>query len=67
MINAYLNAGLIYGKQGLVNVLGLERISFFDFSKLWFWADFDGMGVSGAAIGTLISSIWMLLLLYIYF
>ena len=66
VINAYLNAGLIYGKQGLVNVLGLERISFFDFSKLWFWADFEGMGVSGAAIGTLISSIWMMLHYFYY-
>ena len=66
VINAYLNAGLIYGKQGLVNVLGLEKISFFDFSKLWFWADFDGMGVSGAAIGTLISSIWMMLHYFYY-
>ena len=66
MINAYLNAGLIYGKQGLVNVLGLEKISFIDFSKLWFWADFDGMGVSGAAIGTLISSIWMMLHYFYY-
>ena len=66
MINAYLNAGLIYGKQGLVNVLGLEKISFFDFSNLWFWADFDGMGVSGAAIGTLISSIWMMLHYFYY-
>ena len=61
VINAYLNAGLIYGKQDLVNVLGLEKTSFFDFSNLWFWADFEGMGVSGAAIGTLISSIWMML------
>ena len=61
VINAYLNAGLIYGKQGLVNVLGLEKTSFSDFSNLWFWADFEGMGVSGAAIGTLISSIWMML------
>jgi len=60
VINAYLNAGLIYGKQDLVNVLGLEKTSFFDFSNLWFWADFEGMGVSGAAIGTLISSIWMM-------
>ena len=60
VINAYLNAGLIYGKQGLVNVLSLEKTSFFDFSNLWFWADFEGMGVSGAAIGTLISSIWMM-------
>ena len=66
VINAYLNAGLIYGKKGLVNVLGLERISFFDFSNLWFWADFDGMGVSGAAIGTLISSIWMMFHYFYY-
>ena len=66
VINAYLNAGLIYGKQGLVNVLSLEKISFFDFSNLWFWADFDGMGVSGAAIGTLISSIWMMLHYFYY-
>ena len=61
VINAYLNAGLIYGKQGLVDVLGLEKTSLFDFSNLWFWADFEGMGVSGAAVGTLISSIWMML------
>ena len=66
VINAYLNDGLIYGKQGLVNVFGLEKTSFFDFSNLWFWADFDGMGVSGAAIGTLISSIWMMLHYFYY-
>ena len=66
VINVYLNAGLIYGKQGLINVLSLEKISFFDFSHLWFWADFDGMGVSGAAIGTLISSIWMMLHYFYY-
>ena len=66
VINAYLNAGLIYGKQGLVNVFGLEKTSFFDFSNFWFWADFDGMGVSGAAIGTLISSIWMMLHYFYY-
>ena len=66
VINAYFNAGLIYGKQGLANVLGLEKISIFDFSSLWFWADFEGMGVSGAAIGTLISSIWMMLHYFYY-
>jgi len=66
VINAYLNAGLIYGKKSLVNLLGLEKISFFDFSNFWFWADFEGMGVSGAAIGTLISSIWMMLHYFYY-
>ena len=66
VINAYLNAGLIYGKQGLVNVIGLEKISFLDFSNFWFWADFEGKGVSGAAIGTLISSIWMMLHYFYY-
>ena len=39
---------------------------FLDFSNFWFWADFDGMGVSGAAIGTLISSTWMMLHYFYY-
>ena len=36
------------------------------FLNFGFWADFDGMGVSGAAIGTLISSIWMTLHYFYY-
>jgi hypothetical protein len=42
------------------NLLEIDVDSFFDLSNLWFWADFDGMGVTGAAIGTLISSAWMM-------
>jgi MATE family multidrug resistance protein len=60
IINAYLNAGLIYGKVEIKNLLEIDVDSFFDLSNLWFWADFDGMGVTGAAIGTLISSAWMM-------
>jgi len=60
IINAYLNAGFIYGKDKIGYLLGNQTNSFFDFSNLWFWADFEGMGVTGAAIGTLISSFWMM-------
>ena len=60
IINAYLNAGFIYGKDKIGFLLGNQTNSFFDFSNLWFWADFEEMGVTGAAIGTLISSFWMM-------
>ena len=60
IINAYLNAGFIYGKAKLGYLFGSQTNSFFDLSNLWLWADFEGMGVTGAAIGTLISSIWMM-------
>ena len=60
IINAYLNAGFIYGKAKLGYLFGSQTNSFFDLSSLWFWADFEGLGVTGAAIGTLISSIWMM-------
>ena len=60
IINAYLNAGFIYGKAKLGYLFGSQTNNFFDLSNIWFWADFEGMGVTGAAIGTLISSIWMM-------
>jgi len=58
LINVYLNAGLIYGKNKLGQIL-TDHI-YTDCSFFWFWADFNGLGVVGAAIGTLISSIWMM-------
>lgn len=60
IINAYLNAGFIYGKAKLGYLFDSQINNFFDLSNFWFWADFEGMGVTGAAIGTLISSIWMM-------
>ena len=60
IINAYLNAGFIYGKAKLGYLFGSQTNNFFNLSNFWFWADFEGMGVTGAAIGTLISSIWMM-------
>ena len=60
IINAYLNAGFIYGKAKLGYLFDSQTNNFFDLSNFWFWADFEGMGVAGAAIGTLISSIWMM-------
>ena len=60
IINAYLNAGFIYGRAKLGYLFDSQTNNFFDLSNFWFWADFEGMGVKGAAIGTLISSIWMM-------
>ena len=60
IINAYLNAGLIYGKQAVGNIFNDFFYGYVDVSMFWFWADFEGQGVTGAAIGTLIASVWMM-------
>ena len=58
-INVYLNAGLIYGSDGVREffVTNLPNLSYI--SLLWGWVDFPAMGVGGAAIATLIASVWM--------
>ena len=66
LINAYLNGGFIYGKKNISSFFNSAFGESFDISFLWFWADFDGLGVSGAARGTLIASIWMVLHYYYY-
>ncbi len=65
LINVYFNIGLIYGREK-VSQYFINSFEIFDFSFLWFWADFKGLGVSGAAIGTLIASIWMTAHYYLY-
>ena len=59
IINAYLNVGLIYGKNSISgffnDFFGLTT----DLSFFWFWAGPSGLGVTGAAIGTLVASVWM--------
>ena len=59
LINLYLNIGLIYGSKG-VNSFFSELNPMFSFlSFLWVWVDFPALGVKGAAIATLVASIWM--------
>ncbi len=58
IINVYLNAGLIYGVEG-VNAFS-ESIGAGWLSGLWNWYPFPAMGVKGAALGTLIASSWSL-------
>ena len=59
LINLYLNIGLIYGSKG-VNSFFSELYPTFSFlSILWSWVEFPALGVKGAAIATLVASIWM--------
>tara|TARA_A100001015_G_scaffold312796_1_gene418685 strand:+ start:2917 stop:4335 length:1419 start_codon:yes stop_codon:yes gene_type:complete len=59
LLNVYLNAGLIYGSDGIRTffIENLPSVSFI--SVIWRWVDFPEMGVKGAAIATLIASVWM--------
>ena len=59
LLNVYLNAGLIYGSDG-IRTFFLENLPSVSFiSVIWQWVDFPEMGVKGAAIATLIASVWM--------
>ena len=59
IVNVYLNAGLIYGSEG-VKIFFSENLPSLTFlSHLWQWTTFPAMGVKGAAIATLIASLWM--------
>ena len=60
IINVYLNAGLIYGSEGVKLFFSDTAPPFSFLSYLWQWTAFPAMGVKGAAIATLIASIWML-------
>lgn len=58
IINVYLNAGLIYGIDGLSSFfssLGLDWLI-----GLWAWFPFPALGVKGAAIATVVASGWSL-------
>jgi MATE family multidrug resistance protein len=59
LINVYLNAGLIYGTQGVKDFIYETAPSLMFLSYLWQWVDFPALGVKGAAISTLIASVWM--------
>lgn len=57
LINVYLNAGLIYGTDGVTAFF--EKIGIPWMAVLWQWYDFPAMGVEGAALATVIASGWM--------
>ncbi len=58
-INVYLNAGLIYGSDGVTQFFADKIPSLSFLSSLWQWTTFPAMGVKGAAIATLIASTFM--------
>ncbi len=59
ILNFYLNAGLIFGSNNIKEFLSTSIFNFL--SVLWVPFNFPELGVKGAAIGTLIATIWGLL------
>ena len=59
IINVYLNAGLIYGSVGVSSFFTKLGIPWA--AKLWSWYAFPVLAVKGAAIATVIASVWMVL------
>ncbi|MDP6260585.1 MAG: MATE family efflux transporter [Candidatus Marinimicrobia bacterium] len=60
LLNVYLNAGLIYGKEGVQSFFkSIELVDVSWVGELWSWYDFPELGVKGAATATLISSAWL--------
>jgi putative MATE family efflux protein len=57
VLNVYLNAGLIYGREGIQT--GMDSIGMSWIGIIWSWYPFPAMGVKGAATATLIASLWM--------
>ena len=57
LINVYLNAGLIYGTDGVTAFF--EKFGIQWMAVFWQWYDFPAMGVKGAALATVIASGWM--------
>ena len=56
LINFYLNAGLIFGSKQIEEFLSTSIFKFL--SILWVPFNFPELGVKGAAIGTLVATIW---------
>ena len=67
IINVYLNIGLIFGTEKIIETLSGSPFNFFTY--LWSFYDFPALGVKGAAIGTFIASgcLFFHYFLYLYF
>ena len=58
-LNVYLNAGFIYGTAGIKALVETKLPGLVFLSGLWGWAPFPALGVKGAAIATLLSTVFM--------
>ena len=59
ILNVYLNAGFIYGSEHITQYFTNMGVPWL--AGLWNWAPFPALAVKGAAIATLIASIWMVI------
>jgi len=59
LLNIYLNAGLIYGRDGVQRLFDSLHVGWM--GKLWAPFPFLELGVTGAAVATLVASVWMAL------
>jgi putative MATE family efflux protein len=63
MLNIYLNAGFIYGSVGVESFFNNLNLPFL--SHAWTVFNFPALGVKGAAVATVIASIFMMLFYFI--
>ncbi len=63
-VNLYLNFGLIFGTDRIIENLDGTAFSFL--SKLWTFYYFPELGVKGAAIGTMIACVWLFIHYFLY-
>ena len=64
LLNIYLNAAFIYGYENIYLFFNSYNMGWV--SILWGWYDFHALGVRGAAIATLLSSMIMMLAYFLY-
>lgn len=61
VLNVYLNAGLIYGSDGIREFFSAKSTLLEPLSIFWGWYEFPALGVKGAALATLLASAWLAL------
>lgn len=64
LLNIYLNAGLIYGTVGIKQFFASIHLTWL--GGLWSWVEFPALGVKGAALATLIASVWLMVHYFLY-